>query len=455
MQAVGRRRLRHCICLVATFFATAGILLHPGALEAEEAAFCDRGPPNELCSRLPYDIPRFFASFVYRFLTEGAEDPFDTFSWQSFVALNWPADAAGRPLDQPIGTAPDQPRRWQFSEPSRIVLENTEASTICREADNAEAPYPLLTSQFRQAAGGVLIDADLNFVVHDTRLNPWAARRVAEGVTDTPAATPVRFADGYYMDRDRRRGGAPGSIVLKTAWRVLDPAKGDEALYLTIPGRFAVRAADSADGRARCHDLTLGLVGMHIMRKVRSGNGSDWIWSTFEHVDNAPLAANARNPNSIVTFDPFPTGCHEPNAGTRPYTFFAPDCPDCPPNRIADANWKWAPAPPFARAYAQGGRFGTQVVRCWQLFQGTEKLNKIWRAKLAGTVLANYQLIGTQWRGNHGGPLAGFGEVPRYLTNTTLETYIQDAPEGSCMGCHSTARTAAGEKSDFSFLLAE
>ena len=423
----------------------AALFMAPGlptamALEPHEAELCDRSRVDALCPHLPHDIPRFFASFVYRFLTEGAQDPFDTFSWQTFVALNWPADEVGRPRDDRIGTAPEQPRRWQSFSPAKT------ATQICRSAGGP--PGPLLTSQFRQATGEVLIDSGLNFVVYDTRLNRTANAHLASGVR-------VNFPDGYYRDRKSRVGGLPGSIVLKTAWRVLDGLPAAEVdRYFVLPGHVAVHAADSADGRDHCHTLTLGLVGMHIMRKVRSGNGSDWIWSTFEHVDNAPLAGNARDANSIVSFDPFPTGCHAPD-GTRRFTFFEPDCPDCEPNRIDTADWKWAPEPPFARAFAQRGRFGTQVVRCWQLFQGTAKINQVWRDALAGSVFANYQLIGTQWRGNHGGPLAGFGEVPRYLTNSTLETYIQDAPQGTCMGCHSTAQTAAGERSDFSFLAAE
>ena len=296
----------------------------------------------------------------------------------------------------------------------------------------------------------MLIDAGLNYVVYDTRLNAVAARYLSDRQPDGTGS--VQFPDGHYANKPLRLNGTTGSAILKTAWRVLD-GEAEAARYLSVDGRLAVPAADSADRQAHCHAVRLGLVGMHIMRKVRSGNGDDWIWSTFEHVDNAPLAANARDPNSIVTFDPFPTGCHTPGTETRSYTFFAPDCPDCAPNRSPADDGKWAPEPPFARAAARHDRFGSQIVRCWRLFEGTEKLNRQWQAELAGTPLANYQLVGTQWRGNHGGPLAGFGEVPRYLTNTTLESYIQDAPSGSCMGCHSTARTAAGAKSDFTFLL--
>ena len=44
------------------------------------------------------------------------------------------------------------------------------------------------------------------------------------------------------------------------------------------------------------------------------------------------------------------------------------------------------------------------------------------------------------------------GEVPRFLTNVTLETYDQYTHGGTCMGCHAKALTLAGQDANFSFL---
>ena len=51
---------------------------------------------------------------------------FGDFAWQSFVALNWPADCHTRkPLNIQIGQDPDQPRVWEFYHfPADIFLEN-------------------------------------------------------------------------------------------------------------------------------------------------------------------------------------------------------------------------------------------------------------------------------------------------------------------------------------------
>ena len=69
----------------------------------------------------------------------------------------------------------------------------------------------------------------------------------------------------------------------------------------------------------------------------------------------------------------------------------------------------------------------------------TQCLNSTMQAKLAGTVWANYRLVTTQWPG--GSPSAGGSPfIPANLTNTTMETYIQNS--NSCMDCHSAAQTA-------------
>ena len=67
----------------------------------------------------------------------------------------------------------------------------------------------------------------------------------------------------------------------------------------------------------------------------------------------------------------------------------------------------------------------------------------------------NYRLISTQWRGSPGSKLFPNGEVPRFLTNVTLETYDQYSHGGTCMGCHATATTAAGQDANFSFFLSK
>src|SRR5215208_4955880 len=67
---------------------------------ADKLAFCANpaGNPAQLCSYLPPDsVPqRGYTSF-----TCSGQTQFDNYSWQTLVALNWPADPQGRPCTQP------------------------------------------------------------------------------------------------------------------------------------------------------------------------------------------------------------------------------------------------------------------------------------------------------------------------------------------------------------------
>ena len=50
---------------------------------------CDAPPYGQVCAVAPKDNTDFDAAFIYHNLEKNAQNPFDIFSWQSFVALNW------------------------------------------------------------------------------------------------------------------------------------------------------------------------------------------------------------------------------------------------------------------------------------------------------------------------------------------------------------------------------
>ena len=265
----------------------------------------------------------------------------------------------------------------------------------------------------------------------------------------------VDFPRGHYRDEPTRTGGELGAIALKTSWKIIDVGANEEAgSYYTVDGLIAVPAARSETGEALCIRTRLGLIGMHIMHRTASGNGGDWIWSTFEHVSAAPIADNALDPNNILG-ELFVDGCLADTVESQRYVLFNPDCKGCPTNTTPEAEWKWFEDAPHARGHATRGDFGTQVVRCWQVFQSTAQVNTVWHSRLGDTVWSNYQLISTQWRGSPGSALFPNGEVPRFLTNVTLETYDQYSHGGTCMGCHARAITLAGQDANFSFFLSK
>ena len=427
-----------------------GVLLLPIATFAQQSRFtpqfCVTPPHDQICAEFPDDQTDFSASFEYMVVSGAAQEPFDFFSWQAFVALNWPVSAEGEAL--PSLTDPSDRRTWQqFHRREEVLAQDAAAEHCGGKAETAT----VIAQDLAQADGSVLIDQSGNFVVYETRLNPAAEGYILENALQTLAGqqtrgdTPVAFPLG-------RIGVKPASVLIKTAWRVLTDPK-DAADFIQSSGVIYVPPDRAADGQAMCVDATLALVGMHIVTRVGSGNGDEWIWSTFEHRRNAPTATNARNINSIYANDLFPGGCKAPEGDlSEAYSFFDVDCPECKTNTAASQPWQWASTAPFALV---GGAPASpsQIVRCWEVFEETQRVSRLWHDRVAGSGLENYILISTQWRGANISPLFEHGEVPRFLTNTTMETFLQDAEEGTCLGCHADAETAAGQNANFTFLL--
>ena len=427
-----------------------------------ENNFCETAPTDQLCSYLPHDVTDFSASFVYRLIIPSAQNPFDLFSWKSFIALNWPTDAQDHPQRNRIGADPEAPRVWNhYKNPAQLF--DLPADNVC--ADRPGNKSILVTDEFIQATGQPLIDRNLNYVVYDVRVNPVVAEYIDTNGLESVAGQsafknsgiPIEFPMGHYTNVEARTGGSVGALEIKSAWRILQPhSKDDLRRYHTVNGLIAIDGKNTITGEPLCVKTKLGLVGMHIMHRTQSGNGDDWIWTTFEHIDNVPTADNARGPNSIFAEELFPGGCQIANPPENRYSFYQKDCRNCKTNWIdsqARQSWKWSSLAPFAATAVAENGYGVQAVRCWKPSLGTQAINKIWQQKLSGTVWANYQLLTTQWKGANKDLMFPNGEVPRYLTNSTIETYIQTNHDGTCLGCHSTATSTAQQSANFTFVL--
>ena len=99
---------------------------------------CDAPPYDQVCAVAPKDNTDFDAAFIYHNLEKNAQNPFDIFSWQTFAALNWPANEAGAPIGERIGTHPNLPRVWQFYKQPGEVFGLTGEDQPCRSGASAE-----------------------------------------------------------------------------------------------------------------------------------------------------------------------------------------------------------------------------------------------------------------------------------------------------------------------------
>lgn len=436
---------------------------------------------DSLCSYIPRTLklgPPVFQAGYQATLDSAHQPPFDMFSWQSFVALNWPAGPDGKPLPGPIGKDPHAQRVWESYSDVTSIFGDTSGLPVCvQEAMRSGKRVLSATSKgqfvidpdgnFAESDGNSLIDKNLNFVLYEIRVNGEEEQYIRQNGLNTYAGQQKFFQGGGDINLPAGSitgsgwDGPVGAIEIKTSWRILDTTKGDDLKrYFWRDAVVYVPAANSETGQERCIPVTVGLVGMHIAHKLGGLQVDPWIWSTFEHIDNAPdqMQASAKG----VT-------------GPK-YSFYDPSCVDCPINQPpaplpADkGNLKWAANPPYAAKYAYaynyGPRFGTQyfgtqVMRLFPIFNTTQQINSDWQQKLAGTVWANYHLVGTQWRTPSNGGLPYELDAPILLSNTTQETFFQQERIASCAFCHAMATLpfvakpgdTIQKQSDHSFIL--
>jgi hypothetical protein len=415
--------------------------------------FCSDTTLNKdsLCSDIPHAPLITFNMIGYDSrMSPQTQPPFDLFSWQSFVALNYPADANGNPINSAFRTNDTSLRVWEHYVLADTVFKpgggNHMVKLVLKPGDNRARKQLYQDSKFMEnisinntffeADSSTLIDKNLNYVLFEERMNDdeWnyidtADLRTEAGQLTYTTTNTIGLPAGYYGNKEwgNPTSGLVGAIEIKASWRILDPSKGDDTnryyhqtALITIDGKY------TWNGKPLAFTAIVGLTGMHIIHMTQSFPKE--IWSTFEQIDNAP-DSGAVDPNVTYSFY---------NAA---YTGAPYQKPLAVNNKLA----MWNDTPPYAKAYGVneqgqlGGTFGTQAPRYYSIYVSTDSMNKVWQAKLSGTVWQYYKLVGTQWFSQE-----TFGHfvpnAPVYLGNTTMETYIQ--PGASCISCHSFANIA-------------
>jgi hypothetical protein len=393
---------------------------------------------------------------------EQARPFFDTFSWQSFVALNWPAAPAGPrgTPDQPDNpavfkgaTGGGQPVVWgTYKEEYELFDQGTQRptawdSSMVPVSPCGTTPVPAGMKIFlryskgdsvveisNQAFSYPLIDQSLNYVVYEIRFNHPQYDFIRGSDADPSSWLYLVKNLAAKEPLQMPASSAPstqGSMMLKAAWRILVPGVDDASRY------YAVDSLVLDPLTKKCEPQKVGLIGFHIVQKLK--DFPEWIWSTFEQVDNVPNSVPAAG-------DP---------AGKK-YSFNNGSNPQNPATIGG-----WADRPPKMAPMLQpkSARKAVQVARLNTIPDSTLALNTSWRAALAGTVWQNYQLVFTQWPTQPqsfktmeaGGVYAqdsGAAFPVNGVTNTVMETYFQSQSDAagaggnSCMSCHYRAGQA-------------
>ena len=373
-----------------------------GAGRTETAAVADSTDPicadstvHQLCPVIPHEVvvqvPNGYTGLIPR-----VQARFDMFSWQTFVALNWPANADGTPMGSFDGN-PGAPRVWE------TYLDAAEVYSAGREPALQRRPgeqVPGADGQERRRSGprrrlstrrwaARCSDVNMNYVLFEKKISPDEVTYLRTHRLNTvPGQMAADSADTALVFTRGRNDGPVGSIEVKAAWRVMMPGD-DSTTYYLRHGVIYVPAANSATGRQMCLNATVGLVGLHIIHKTDQFKG-DWIWTTFEHEANAPTCTDSAGAGAC--------GASRPH-----WSFYNAACTGCVANdamkhRPGDTTFLWQPNPPYAGLYPQGGgNFGVAGHAHPALHGRDGGGEHHLEGASAEHVWSHYHLIGSQW----------------------------------------------------------
>lgn len=382
---------------------------------------------------------------------ESLQNDFDVFSWQSFVALNWPANPDGTPNNQlVIGQMPNGPVVWQSWKESRDIFlldgakpsawhESNALPDACKHLNPGSIPAGTIhlsqvgkTPNVLDESGepfqtGPLIDQNGQYTRYEILTNEAMFNYILENNLYSKNGQKTFGKDADFPASNPSTGRV-GAIMLKAAWIKMG-GKFDPARYHTTHALVYDNPEEQHGVKPACALEQVGLVGFHIAHKTEGE--PQWIWSTFEHVANAPTKGDDRSSTA--------------------YNFFDAACTHCTINEPPPRPWN--PAAPYTQP--------TQIERVIPITEDAKKINQVFHAALEnavpGSVWVNYELVSTQWPTNAKSPTDPTGvPAPSFLANTTLETYIQGdikQTSSSCMACHNNAATTNGLFADFTYLL--
>ena len=399
-----------------------------------------------LSSTIPLDI-----TAVPPISLESLQHDFDVFSWQSFIALNWPANADGSPNTAlTIGQNINQPVVWLHWKESRDIFlpkgkkppawnKSNKLPSACKKIDPKTIPEGAIhltqvgkTPNVLDESGepfqtGPLIDQNGLYTRYEILTNETMFDFIVDHKLYSKKGQK-KFIDYVDFTASDSKTGQLGSIMLKAAW-VKMGGKFSAKNYYTTYALVYNNPEEQPGVTAACSLEQVGLVGFHIAHKTAAE--PQWIWSTFEHIANAPTKGES--------------------ATLAAYNFYDKKCTDCDINQPPARPWN--PANHHTKP--------TQVERVIPITDDARALNAQYHAALEaavpGSVWVNYELVSTQWPTNAGSKTDPTGvPAPSFLANTTLETYIQGSVKqtsSSCMACHNNAATTNGDFADFTYLL--
>jgi hypothetical protein len=479
-----------CLALTASgLFSPLGPLLSPSA-SAQPAE-------SIITTTIPYDVthdPEDIRQMVHDNKVPEAHRLFGLMAWRAFVALNWPTpDEKTKSRDMSDNVSWRAWNYWRSAEtiflpdgakPAPWSGELHHSKGIQSIPNNMNRAYN--PNQSLEAFTGPLVDQNGKWAHFDIRVNREEYDYIRDNglyslngqvaFSNKEHNNEVRFPLNDGEDRH-------GAVEIKLAWKEIGINDDTNRFYTkTIQ-------VTRAEVQPYTTNILVGLVGMHIAMRTRSS--PEWIWSTFEQIDNVrsnpdPATGKPNHPNffnpSLITTNvnvlPARNAWLDPN--TRQLSLPGTNTPN---------SWIESRTTNPVQATRLVVPFQTNL-NPWDQALGkvTAALNVEAQAQLRAqsSVFQYYELIDTQWPLHPNFPAFAGGNgsapesvrfktpgqmVPVFLINTTMETFFQngDQPAGgteqddrigdnaiidstrvfateSCVGCHYSSGIATGFK---------
>jgi hypothetical protein len=286
-----------------------------------------------------------------------------------------------------------------------------------------------------QAGGGILVDQTGQIVWYSTHMNDIYFKFVQ-----------VNGAAGY-AQASATLNFPVGAAVFKASWKVVPDGTTPTGFYteksvvpllVNKPGGGIM-----VDPSGKTRPVTVALVGLHVVGVT--DNHPEFLWATFEQLQNAPDLPPGTKPTDPVS--------------SQSFTFYAAKTPMNTCNvraALSVSDPLKQTVAPITNVYRQYATGGADPARTFDInaintsAQGEMAKIKVKPPQPLENVWANYKLIGTLWlQPNSLKPnddnMVGEGVGSVNLANATLETYFQ-GPSISCFLCHNTGGSSSGKK---------
>lgn len=361
---------------------------------------------------------------------------FNEYSWRLFIALNWPAKAhlRGQPdCRQPINNT--QRSVWQsYKDIKEVFLAQGQAPSSWDQIQ-IETPLSQLTKVTNQASnlselqkiGGWLIDQQGSPTYYEILMDQISYDYIVEN----------KLYDYNTLINEDKINFPNFATQIKASWRQLIPPKDNLSRYITKQANIQ-QFDQFGQATEKITNVTLGLVGLHVITKATGY--PQWIWSTFEHIDNVPMQVMNNNiivnqPKSDISYHYYDANARASDVNQSPCIWIETPINNTKSNQNINKNTPICG--PKANVTFQTP---TPLDRYTPINEMTQEVNQYQQenAPVKGTVLENYQLIVTQYPTQPDHPSDPLGQPnPTLAANVTMESYIQET--SSCIKCHSQA----------------